>query len=136
MLAWLEAHGQWLGWLGALSLITFIGSLALIPVLVARIPPDYFTHRHRDYQYRSERHPAFRLAAIVLKNVLGYLLVLAGIVMLVLPGQGLLTILIGVILIDFPGKYALEKGLVARPAVMNSINWLRARSNRPPLKPP
>ena len=136
MFAWLEANGAWLGWLGAVSLLTFVGSLALIPVLVARIPADYFTHRHRAYQYRAAPHPALRLIAIVLKNLLGYLLILAGIIMLVLPGQGILTILIGVILIDFPGKYALEKKLVARPSVIGSINWLRARSNRAPLDPP
>ncbi len=73
---------------------------------------------------------------IVLKNLLGVALVGAGIVMLVLPGQGILTILIGVMLMDFPGKYALEKRLVSRPTVMRSLNWMRAKANRPPFLEP
>ena len=135
-LEWIQANGVLLAWLGVISGLTFIGSLALVPILVARIPVDYFTHRHRVHNYALDRHPVLHRVAILLKNVLGYALVFTGIVMLVLPGQGILTILIGVMLIDFPGKYELEKRLVGRPAVMRSINWMRAKAKRQPLKPP
>ena len=44
---------------------------------------------------------------------MGYLLIIGGILMLVLPGQGLLTILLGLIFSDYPGKYKLEKKVAA-----------------------
>ena len=59
---------------------------------------------------------------------------LAGIAMLVLPGQGLLTLLVGFLLIDFPGKYRFEKWLVARRWVLQPINWLRLRRHQMPLR--
>jgi len=62
--------------------------------------------------------------------------ILAGIAMLVLPGQGLLSILIGVTLLNFPGKYALERRIVGRPAVSRTLNRIRARARRPPLEIP
>jgi len=70
------------------------------------------------------------------KNLLGVLLVIAGLAMLVMPGQGLLTIVAGVLLIDFPGKYCLERWLVTRKTVWRSINWLRKRAGRKPLLSP
>jgi len=59
----------------------------------------------------------------------------AGIIMLVLPGQGIFTILIGIMLLNFPGKYRLERWIVARRPVLRSINWLRRRAGRAPLVP-
>ena len=69
------------------------------------------------------------------KNALGFILVVAGIIMLVLPGQGVFTILIGIMLLNFPGKYRLERWIVARRPVLRSINWLRRRAGRAPLVP-
>ena len=59
---------------------------------------------------------------------------LAGLAMLVLPGQGLLTILIGLMLLDFPGKRRLERRIVARPAILAMLNRMRARRGRDPLR--
>jgi hypothetical protein len=70
---------------------------------------------------------------LVVKNLLGCLFVVAGLLMLVLPGQGLLSILIGIILLDFPGKYSVERWLISRPPVLHTVNWLRRRAGRPPL---
>jgi hypothetical protein len=53
--------------------------------------------------------------------------------MLILPGQGLFTIIIGLMLSNYPGKYALEKKLISTPSILKSINWLRKKSNKPPL---
>ena len=59
---------------------------------------------------------------------------LLGIMLLVLPGQGILTIIVGIILVDFPMKYRLERWLVSRKKVLKSMNWLRKRANKKPLK--
>ena len=136
ILTWIEGHpGLSLG-LAGLSVVTFVGSLLALPVLVARLPVDYFTdpRRHRN-RLRQDR-PLFYVALRGLKNLVGWALILSGILMLVLPGQGLLTILIGLILIDFPGKYALERRLASNPRILGAINWLRRRSGRDPLLAP
>ena len=56
--------------------------------------------------------------------------------MLVLPGQGLLTILIGIGISDFPGKYKLERRLVSVPGILGAINWIRGKARVEPLRPP
>jgi hypothetical protein len=71
-----------------------------------------------------------------LKNVLALALVLLGVAMLVLPGQGVLAILLGVMLGDFPGKLRLQQWILARPKVMNSLNWVRSKFKKPPLEKP
>jgi len=63
-------------------------------------------------------------------------LVLLGVIMLVTPGQGLLTLLIGLLLLNFPGKYRLERWLVLRPGVLRGLNWLRRRHGEPPFEAP
>ena len=134
MLDWLQSHQVLLGWLGAASALTFVGSLIAIPWLVIRIPKDYFVHRHHFVDRWQPRHPLLRVALLTAKNLAGVVLVLAGVAMLVLPGQGILTILIGLMCLDFPGKFALERRLVRQPPVIAAINWMRAKAKRPPLE--
>lgn len=136
MLEWLAAHETLLWWLGAGSLVMFAGTLAVVPVLVARIPADYFAADQRPRGHDIARHPALRALLIVLKNLLGLILLPMGIAMLVLPGQGLLTILVALLLLDFPGKYRAERWLVGQPAVFRAINWLRRRRGCAPLRAP
>jgi hypothetical protein len=76
------------------------------------------------------------LFGLTLKNVLGLLLIGAGIAMLLLPGQGLLTIVIGIMLLNFPGKRKLELRLIRIPALLRTVNRLRAKADRPPLELP
>lgn len=135
-LHWLDANSAWIGVLAVVSLVAFVGTLLAIPFLVLQIPTDYFEDRERGISRWADRHPVLQIAWIVGKNLLGGLLLIAGIAMLVLPGQGLLTILIGLMLIDFPGKYRLERWLVTRPPVWKLIAWLRVRAGRPPIQPP
>lgn len=118
--------------LGIFSIACFLVSLFVIPVLIARIPADYFTHRRRTPP--DARHPALRITILVAKNAVGVLLVLAGITMLVLPGQGILTVLIGLLLMNFPGKYALERRIASSPAVLRGLNWIRRKAGAEPLR--
>ena len=134
--SWVLDHGTLLGALGLIGVVSLVASLVLLPFLVVRIPTDYFRHEQREHEYLHDRHPAVHHVVVILKNALGVVLVLAGLAMLVLPGQGLLTLLIGLMLTDFPGKYRLEKRLIAQPGVLKAVNWLRARAGHPPLEPP
>ena len=119
-------------WLGSISFLVFIFSLISIKWLVALIPSDYFIEDKRN-KYQSS-YPLTWLIYIIIKNIVGYILIIGGILMLVLPGQGLFTIIIGLMLSNYPGKYFIERKFIAIPSVLKTINWLRKKSNKPPLK--
>ena len=122
-------------WLGAISLALLLLSPVVVAGLVVRLPTDYFTNKRRKL-LATDRRAVFHLALVGLKNVVGALLVIAGLIMLVVPGQGLLTIVFGVLLLDFPGKNRLERWLVTRPRIWRSINWLRRYMGKPELQRP
>jgi len=69
----------------------------------------------------------------IVKIMVGLFLLICGLVMLVLPGQGLLTMLMGLSLMPFPGKNKLEKTIVARKSVRYSLNWIRMKANKKPF---
>lgn len=133
-LDWAQAHPEWIGVLVGLSIATFFGSLLLLPLLIVRLPVDYFAGPHPPP--RTPRHPYVRLALNVVRNVLGAALLAAGLAMLVLPGQGLLTLLGALVLLDFPGKRRFELFLVRRPRILRALNWIRRRSHHEPLQAP
>jgi len=118
--------------LGILSVVFFVGSLIAIPMLLVWLPVDFFDESRPRDRFRNS-HPVIRISFHVLKNLIGIIFLLAGIAMLVLPGQGVLTILIGISMLDFPGKRRLERRIVERPAVLKAINSIRTRFGKPPL---
>ena len=133
LLDFLEPHVPWLVGLSVVSLL--VGAL-LVPAMIVRIPPDYFlADRRRPLSNRSGR-PAARWLLVAGKNFLGALLLLVGIALLFLPGQGLLTLMAGLMIMNYPGKYGFERWIVRRPHVLAALNWLRARHGREPLAAP
>ncbi len=132
-IGWATEHPFFLAWLWGLSLVTFFGTILVIPMMVVRMPQDYFLYDRADLREYRKQHPVFRLFSVVLKNVLGLVLIMAGFVMLFIPGQGVLTILVGMTLVSFPRKRALEMRLVRRPPVLRAVNWIRRRSGKEPL---
>ena len=133
MLRWMSDHQPLLWSIGGASVAIFIASLIIIPILVVRIRPDYFALQKRPASRWAKSSPLVRAIVLIGKNLLGSVLMVAGLAMLVLPGQGMLTILVGFFLLDFPGKYRLERWLVSRRAIGGLLNWLRSRAGRAPL---
>jgi Putative transmembrane protein (PGPGW) len=114
------------------SAIGFVGSLIAIPMILVRLPADYFdtrTPRH----WMKDHHPVLRLSGLIVKNIVGIVFLLAGFAMLFLPGQGVLTMLIGISLMDFPKKRELEAKMVGQPTVLGVINSMRQKFGKPPL---
>ena len=107
-----------------------LGSLLIVLRVVLALPADYF-ERGPD----AGRPWTLRRVA---RNVGGLVLIAVGAVLSVpgIPGQGLLTMLVGVVLVDFPGRQRIERALLRRPGVLASLNRLRVRFGRPPLRPP
>ena len=133
MMDWIQGNESLLWWLAAASAFTFVASLLAVPWLVLRIPRDYFAPGATQRLPWADRHPVLRLALTIGKNAFGVVFVAAGLLMLVLPGQGILTIVVGIMLLDFPGKHGILRRIVAQPPVLESINWLRRRAGREPL---
>jgi hypothetical protein len=123
---------QFLIWLAVASIFMFVGTLIAIPIILVRLPADYFDVRI-PRPWMEEHHPVLRVAGHLIKNVIGLVFLLAGLAMLVLPGQGILTILIGLSLVEFPGKRRLEAKLVGQATVLSAINKMRAKFGKPPL---
>lgn len=132
--AFIQAHhGLLMGslWFSAgLLVVTMIA----VPWLVARLPADYFTHPRRRPETR--RRPLLRVPLLIMKNAAGLLLVVAGLLMFIGPGQGSLAMLAGVLMMDIPGKYRFECWLVGLKPVWLALGWIRRRTGRPPLAPP
>jgi hypothetical protein len=120
--------------LGVLSAALLVLSMVVFPLVVIHLPADYFVRPHRAPAHQQRRHPIAWAALTVLKNAAGLALILAGLAMLVLPGQGILTVLVGLALTNFPGKFRVERALFARPAVHRSLNRIRELAGRPPLE--
>lgn len=123
---------QVLVWLTVGSLVGFIGTLIAIPFIMVRLPADYFDTRVPRH-WMKDHHPALRLMGLVAKNVVGVIFLLAGFAMLFLPGQGVLTMLIGISLMDFPRKRELEAKIVGQQTVLQALNAMRAKFDKPPL---
>ncbi|MBT3705527.1 MAG: hypothetical protein HOG18_01550 [Proteobacteria bacterium] len=133
ILSWFKAHPGLTGAILVGSLVLAAVYAVLIYVAIARMSPDYFTRSDTTPGGWRSRHPLLRVVALVTKNLVGVLLVVMGILMLVLPGQGILTLLIGISLLDFPGKRELEKRIVGLSAVHTAINKIRSRAGQPPM---
>lgn len=123
-------------WLGLFSLATFLISLLAIPLLIARLSADYFLTHEKLVHERHKRHPAIALAILIIRNSLGAILLLAGIAMLILPGQGLLTIIIAISLIDVPGKQKMLNQIIRRHSIQQALNWIRHKTGHEPFRFP
>lgn len=108
--------------------VTFLTSIIVIPLLIINISPDYFLFkRHSMYEYK---HPFTRVLVLIIKNVLGYILFLLGIIMLFIPGQGLLSMALGLLFMNFPGKKKVEKKLFSNIKIKKIINVIRRKFGR------
>ena len=114
------------------SIVGFIGSLIAIPWILIRLPSDYFDTRVPRH-WMKNYHPVLRLIGLIIKNAIGVVFLIAGFLMLFLPGQGLLTMLIGISFMDFPNKRRLEAKIVGQQMMFNAINTVRHRFNKLPL---
>ncbi|MEQ8232615.1 MAG: hypothetical protein RLW61_12880 [Gammaproteobacteria bacterium] len=124
----------WLPWLALGSLASLVLAAIAVPLIVIELPAGYFARAERGEIPWWARHPLLRLPLHVFKNVIAMALIALGLLLLLLPGQGLLTIAVGVLLADFPGKYRLERWLVCRPRILRMFNRIRARAGKPPFE--
>lgn len=118
--------------LTTLSIGSILLGVIFLPIVVVRLPEDYFTRAPGEGLW-SEWSLVRKVRAVV-RSVLGLVLVAAGVALLLLPGQGVLTILAGVVLAEFPGKYRLERWILGRSAVLSALNAVRRRFGKAPFR--
>lgn len=111
--------------LAVLSAMGLVVAALALPRVVGELPVRFFV---------DPPAPARWGPRDVARNVLGAGVVLAGVAMLVLPGQGILTVIAGLVLTDVPGKHRLLRWLVALPGVGSALQHLRARAGVEPLE--
>lgn len=140
---WTQAVAAWtlqpvvLTTLVSVSVLLFVLSLIGLPLVLTRMPTDFFSRPERRRRKLAERQrPLWFVVLRSLKNALGGVLLLLGLLMLVMPGQGLLTIFVAILLLDFPGKRRLQRWIISLPSVHRPVNALRRRNGLPPLELP
>jgi len=133
MFEWFYNNEVLVWWLLAISSVSLLGTLIVVPLILVRLPAGYLLCSDRQGIPWMSRNQYLRVPIFLARNLLGAILVLAGILMLVLPGQGVLTIIIGLVLMEFPGKYHAERWFMNRPSVLTAINWIRVKASKPKL---
>ncbi len=121
-----------IAWGLLITVVSIIASYGLIVFGMIKIPADYFSSAYVR-EINTDKHFSVRWATLIIKNIVGLFLVVAGIVMIFTPGPGVPTILLGLIMMDIPGKRPLEAKIIQRPTILAAINKLRARFKKPPL---
>lgn len=111
------------------SLGLTVASLVALPVVLKMIPGHTLHHLSKgELPPATSTTMGWRLA----RNLLGWCLILGGLLMLVLPGQGLLTLFLGVLLADFPAKGRLVQRVlrtsIAQRVVASLHRYLGAKA--------
>jgi hypothetical protein len=132
---WIKTHALLVFGVGIFSLALLAFSVFMLPVLIVNLPADYFKNGRKPGR-PGWMHPAVYVCYVIVKNILGVILVLLGIIMLALPGQGIVTILLGLMIIDFPGERRLLKYILHKTRAFKAMNWLRRKRNKPPFELP
>lgn len=126
LIEWAGEHVVLFAWIGSGSLLLYIGALLMIPYLIRRVDADFFMHM-QEIADGVRPPPNHHILRLVVQNIVGAFVMLAGFIMCFIPGQGLLTMFLGLLLITFPGRRAMVLSIVRRPSIAKGINWLRRR---------
>jgi hypothetical protein len=132
LLDWVETYEGLFAALGLLSVFLFLLSLLIFPLIIIYLPHDYFVRSETPFTSLTP----LRMFLRIIKNAFGCCFILAGILMLFLPGQGLLCLLLGVSLLNLPGKRQLEIRLLQFKKVRSSVAWVRQKARRRPITLP
>ena len=119
-----------LQWLAMISVITSMVSLLVIPWLISKLPSDFFAKMRADHKIGNNNSALYDLILILLRNIFGVAFLIGGILMLFMPGQGILTIFLGISIMVFPGKRRLVNLLIEQKSVQHSLNWIRRTTGK------
>lgn len=130
---WISGHEKLIVQFGTASLVIFAITLILLPIIILKLPEDYFCSERRT---SARKHSPPLLALVFIKNLIGFVFIVVGLFLLLLPGQGIITILIGLAITNFPGKHRMVRRITKQPAVGKTLNKIRQLGDQPPLQMP
>lgn len=114
-----------------LTAIIWILIIFGLPVLIRRLPADYFSNpAYLEEQAGRRRALPVRIAIHAAKNLAGVALVLIG----TIGFQGVLVVMLGLYLMDIPGKGKAIRRLAAIPFVWRLMGRIRAKAGIEPLE--
>lgn len=116
-------------WVMAGSVVLVLIGAAAVPFVLIRLPEDYFVSEKNRGILNNLPLPLMYII-LVLKNIFGLVLLLFGVILLFVPGQGILTIIAGLVFMNFPGKRRLMRYIVKKKPVYNGINWIRTKAGK------
>ena len=132
---WLKEHVLLVAFLSLLA-----GGIAVIigAIVAIRLPENYFLEMSSEQNGRRKNVGAAPLPLMILKNIVGGILIVIGVILSVplVPGPGVLILIMGLMLTNFPGKRKIVQKLLQTQFIFQPINWLRKLSGRPPLISP
>jgi hypothetical protein len=67
------------------------------------------------------------------KNAVGLAVVALGVLLLFLPGPGIVLIVVGLLSSEFPGRTSLLRSLLKTPRVLDEVNAMRLRHGVAPI---
>lgn len=129
MIEMVGQHASVLAWMSVVSLAGVVFGLLGVSRLVCWLPSNYFI----GFENPKTAPKLFRPQIQIAKNLAGGILVCLGLVMLIVPGQGLLTLFLGLAIMNFPGKRKVIHFLIRLKTIQNSLNWIRRKKGCPPF---
>ncbi len=134
VIEWILRHKVIIGWSGSISLIMFLGFLIAGPIIILALPDDYFITHTASKTVKDKNLPLRHLIYLIFKNMVGGVFILAGLIMLFLPGQGLITIILGLSLLNVPGKHSVTLKILHKNKVLRAMNRFRTKFDKAPFK--
>lgn len=113
-----------------LSVITFCISLLCIPWLVSKLPQNYFQNPKNRKETIASQSTISAPIVFLLRNLIGFVLFTAGIAMLFLPGQGIITMIIGIGVMSFPYKQYLIYRATRPTSIQSTMDWIRKKTGK------
>ncbi len=111
-----------------LSVLASLVGIGLIPVLVCRLSSDWFV-KNADTFYDALRANPLN---VCIRNFVGIILIGFGVLLLFLPGQGVLTILLGLMVTDLPVRSFVIRYVARRkPVALRFQMWRKTRGYPP-----
>lgn len=119
-------------WIGLASVAMFFGSILLAWFMIVHLPSDYFTNP--DSRKNQSGNPLVYWVRLLAANLFGLALLVAGLIMIFTPGQGVMFIILGIAVMNFPGKKKLLRRMLSNQKTLQVINRIRHKAGKQPLK--
>lgn len=108
-----------------LNIGVFLGFIVAIIFVFSKLPKNYWICSQQDQESS--------LKMKVLRNLLAIPVAILGALMLLLPGQGLLTLLLALMLADFRLKQDWINRIIAKKKIRESLDYIRRKMGRSPF---